>query len=278
MHNAAFEALGLDWVYTAFRVPKGGGAAAVHAMRALGLAGMSVTMPHKADAATAVDVLGPVAAALGVVNTVAWSSDRPDVLVGESTDGAGFLDAVADEGLDVRGSRCVVFGAGGAARSVTHAAAGAGARALTVVARDPIKAQSCAALAGTSALTVLATDRAAVEEAIGACDLVVNATPVGMGASPASRVELGPPPAAPMGAESGWFHASQLVVDLVYHPARTLLMDIAAAGGARSVNGLGMLIHQARRQVELWTGRLPPVEVLVRAVEDSIKEHNSESR
>ena len=268
MHNAAFQALGLDWIYTAFRVPRGRGAAAVEAMRVLDLAGMSVTMPHKADVATAVDTLGPVSAKLGVVNTVSWSAGTPGVLVGESTDGAGFLDAVADEGFDVRGARCVVFGSGGAARAVCDAASRAGAARLVVVARNVVDGESCATLAGPTASAVSGADRGVVEAAVREADLVVNATPVGM--------ETGSD--TPMDVVEEWFAPHQLVVDLVYHPASTQFMRIAAAGGARSTNGLGMLIHQARRQVEMWTGESPPTEVLVRAANEAILGTIRESR
>ncbi len=278
MHNAAFEALGLDWVYTAFRVPRGRGAAAVEAMRVLDLAGMSVTMPHKADVAAAVDTLGPVSAKLGVVNTVSWSAETPGTLVGESTDGAGFLDAVADEGFDVKGARCVVFGSGGAARAVTDAASRAGAGRLVVVARNLVDGESCATLAGPTASAVSAADRAAVEGAVREADLVVNATPVGMDTGFDATTDGAVHMRTPMGVVAEWFDSNQLVVDLVYHPASTPLMRVAAAGGARSTNGLGMLVHQARKQVELWTAESPPIEVLVRAANKAILGTIRESR
>ena len=112
LHNAAFAALGLDWVYVAFAVAAGHGAAAVAAMRALDIAGLSVTMPHKAAVVAELDRLGPTATLLGVVNTISWTAS-PDgwELEGESTDGAGFIDAIrGDDGFDPAGRRCVVLG------------------------------------------------------------------------------------------------------------------------------------------------------------------------
>ena len=244
----------------------------------LDLAGMSVTMPHKADVAAAVDTLGPVSAKLGVVNTVSWSARTPGLLVGESTDGAGFLDAVADEGFDVRGARCVVFGSGGAARAVTDAASRAGAARLVVVARNVVDGESCATLAGSTARAVSAADRAAVEGAVREAELVVNATPVGMDTGSDVTADGDLRTRLAMGVVQEWFASHQLVVDLVYHPASTPLMRIAAAAGARSTNGLGMLVHQARRQVELWTGQSPPTEVLVRAANEAVLGAISESR
>ncbi len=267
MHNAAFEALGVDWVYVAFRVGPGEAGAAVAAVRTLGLAGLSVTMPHKRAVALAVDALGPVAARLGVANTVAWSRDRPGQLVGESTDGSGFLEALQEEGFSPQGRDVVVLGSGGAARAVTDAVSGAGAGSVTVVGRDPARAASCAALGGPGARTVLAGDAGQLRKAVSSAELVVNATSVGMS----------DPRSVPMDLRSGWFSSGQLVMDLIYNPAETPLMRVAEAGGARVVNGLSMLVHQARRQVECWTGLLPPAGVMLAAARSAASSRIGES-
>ncbi|MBO0732602.1 MAG: shikimate dehydrogenase, partial [Acidimicrobiaceae bacterium] len=134
LHNAAFEALGLDWVYVAFPVPAGQAAVAVSAMRALGLGGLSVTMPHKQSVAAAVDRLSPAAQRLGVVNTVTPVAGE---LLGDNTDGPGFVDALRhDAGFDPSGRRAVVLGTGGAARAVTLALVERGAT-VGVVGRRP---------------------------------------------------------------------------------------------------------------------------------------------
>lgn len=253
LHNAAFTELGIDWIYVAFRVAAGQGGAAVESMRTLDLAGLSVTMPHKADAARAVDVLGPVASQLQVVNTVSWSRTTTDsALLGESTDGAGFIDSLyGDEGFDPAGRSCTLLGAGGAARAVALALAGAGAASVAVVARRPQAASACAALAGPAGRVVPGGDGAQLREAVAGADLVVNATPFGM------REE-----GLPFGLEPAWLHSRQFVTDLVYAPATTPLLAAARRAGASSSNGLGMLIHQAARQVELWTGRPAPLEAM----------------
>lgn len=254
LHNAAFAELGIDWVYVAFHVAAGQGAAAVEAMRTLDLAGLSVTMPHKAEAARAVDVLGPLAAELQVVNTVSWSRTSNDaVLIGESTDGAGFLDALrGDEGFDPAGRGCTVLGAGGAARAVTLALAGAGAASVSVVARRPTDASDCAALAGHAGRIVVATDADALRHSIEEVDLIVNATPVGL----RGEDDL------PFRIVQEWLNGSQFVADLIYSPSTTPLLTAARKAGASNSNGLGMLIHQAARQVELWTGRPAPLEAM----------------
>jgi len=245
LHNAAFAALGLDWVYVAFPVPRGRGADAVAAVSALGLAGFNVTMPHKEDVAGACDELTPDAAALRSVNTVvALPGGRT---LGDSTDGPGFLDAMAEEAVAVAGRPVLVLGAGGAARAVVLALGRAGAE-VTVAARRPDAAESAAALApGARPVPLGAADPSGFT-------VVVNATPLGMsGGDP-----------LPVDAES--LHADQAVVDLVYHPADTPLLTAARAQGARAVNGLGMLLHQAGRSFTLWTGHPAPLDAMRAAV------------
>lgn len=246
IHNAAYRALGLDWCYLALPVAPGDVPAALAGMRSLGIEGLSVTMPHKAAAAASVDQLTPDAVALGAVNSVRREGG---VLVGDNTDGGGFVDSLLAEGVDPAGRRCVVLGTGGAARAVVRALALAGAVAVAVIGRNPQRAGTCASLAGTAGST-------AGPEALAGADLLVNATPVGMGddhglaADPASLPD----------------HC--VVADLVYHPERTPLLAAAEDRGLRTVGGIGMLVHQAARQVEAWTGLPAPVE-LMRAAADA---------
>jgi shikimate dehydrogenase len=173
-----------------------------------------------------------------------------DELVGDSTDGAGFVDSLTDQGWAPRGKRCLVLGAGGAARAVVLALGEAGAGRVGVVARRPEQAAGTAALAG-GAGEVGSVD--AAEEA----ELVVNATPVGM-----AGVEGDRPGELPFGLDPKRLGPGQLVVDLIYAPATTKLLAEARARGADTCNGLGMLIHQAARQVRIWTGRGASVEVM----------------
>jgi len=256
LHNAAFAALGLDWVYVAFPVPRGRGADAVAAVSALGLAGFNVTMPHKEDVAGACDELTPDAAALRSVNTVvALPGGRT---LGDSTDGPGFLDAMAEEAVAVAGRPVLVLGAGGAARAVVLALGRAGAQ-VTVAARRPDAAESAAALAPAAVAVPLgAIGPPAGPSAAGAVDpgafsVVVNATPLGMSGGD------------PLPVEPGALHAGQAVVDLVYHPADTPLLTAARARGALAVNGLGMLLHQAVPGFERWFGKRPEVTPALRA-------------
>ena len=251
LHNAAFTALGLDWVYVAFPVPEGRAPEALAGVRALGIEGLSVTMPHKGAVAAAVDRLTPVAGRLGAVNTVVREGDE---LVGESTDGPGFLDALRlDLGFDPAGKRCLVLGAGGAARAVVLALAQAGAAQVVVVNRTPARGQEAAELAGRVGRTGAAGEAASVE-------LVVNATPVGMTGSGQA------PGALPGGIDPSDLGPGQLVVDLVYEPRLTPLLRAAEARGATTAGGLGMLVHQAGHAFRLWTGEEPPLAAMEAAV------------
>ena len=146
LHNTAFAALELNWISVAFEVAPGQVAGALDGVRALGLAGLSVTMPHKAEVAALVDECSAVAAALGAVNCVV---NRDGTLRGENTDGAGFLASLArGAGFDPAGRRCLIIGAGGAARAVALALAGAGCADVAVVNRTAERADAVAALAG----------------------------------------------------------------------------------------------------------------------------------
>ena len=246
LHNAAFDALGLDWVSVAFTVPAGAAAAALTGMRALGLAGLSVTMPHKEDAFDAVDHASAVARRLRAVNCVTL---RDGALTGDSTDGAGFLGALGRAtGFDVDGRRCLVMGAGGAARAVVLALAEAGAAEVVVVNRTPARAEVAAALAG-------ARGRVGSTSDVAGADLVVQATPVGMAARAGSDGEA-------LLLDPDALHPGQVVADLVYLPLETPILRAAAARGATPVGGLGMLVHQAALALELWTGRAVPVEAM----------------
>ena len=246
--NAAFQAAGLDWAFVAFEVAPGKAGEAVAAMRTLGLGGLMVTMPHKADVMAHLDRLTPAAEALGAVNSIAWEGDE---LVGDNTDGPGLVASLrADSHLDPAGLRCVVLGAGGAARSVIWALGDAGAAEVAVVNRTEDRAAVAAALAGE-------VGRVGHEHDISQADLVVNATSVGMGAAEGSD---GPVPLDPR-----LLGPAQTVVDLVYLPLETPLLRAAAACGARPVDGLGMLVHQAALSIARWTGQVPDVEAMARA-------------
>ncbi|MGI9623947.1 MAG: shikimate dehydrogenase, partial [Acidimicrobiales bacterium] len=241
IHNAAFQVLDLDWTYVAFDIAPGCAADALEAMKTLRLGGLSVTMPHKADVANALDQLTPQAALLGAVNCVAWDQGE---LVGHNTDGAGFVDnLVTETGITLGGKTCAVVGAGGAARAIVLALAEAGAAKVVVINRTKSKAVAAAELARDAGYAGSPEDAASA-------DIIVNATPIGMaGTASAGSV--------PIPVEL--LHDDQIVAELVYHPAQTPLLVAAAEAGATPVGGIGMLVHQAAHQFSLWTGVPAPV-------------------
>ena len=253
IHRAAFAAAGIDWSYAALEVAEGRGGEAVEAMRLLGIDGMSITMPHKTAVADAVDRLEPAARSLRSVNTVSWDGEE---LVGSSTDGAGFVASLAEVGIDVAAARVAVIGAGGAARSVIDALGRAGTSDISVLNRSHEAAERAAQLA-TAASVGIVSD-------VTRADIVVNATSVGMGVVPSGATESDLPCAPDL------LRPEQVVVDLVYHPLRTAWLTAADEVGARTVDGLGMLIHQAALQQQHWLGTLPEVAVMRAAAESAL--------
>jgi shikimate dehydrogenase len=258
LHNTAFASLGLDWVYVAFEVAPGRAADALGAMRAFGLGGMSVTMPHKTDAARACDALTPDAAALRSVNCVVPQADGG--LLGDSTDGPGFVRSLADAGVDTAGARVLLLGAGGAARAVALALARAGATVGVAARREEAAADVARLHEAISTVEWGSRDAAAARATI-----VVNATPVGMGD------DRGLP------LDAAALHHGQVVADLITAPLETPLLRAAGRAGATVVDGLGMLVHQAALAFVQWTGLDAPVAVMAAAARAAISPHSADS-
>jgi shikimate dehydrogenase len=249
MHNSAFAALSLNWCYVPLPVPPERLGEAVAGLRALGLAGVNVTVPHKEAVMSYLDEVTPAAQAIGAVNTIVVRKG----LIGHNTDWQGFLTALSEGGFDPQGKRAVVLGAGGAARAVVHALARAGAQ-VTVLNRTLARAQ--ALIQDFSPLfPALPLTLQTLEEQTAGAHLLVNATPVGMW---------------PQVDQSIWpedlpFPGHLTVFDLVYNPRQTKLLRQAEAVGAKVIGGLGMLVHQGAAAFELWTGEKAPVEVMYEA-------------
>jgi len=249
IHNAAFRALDLDWVYVALAVRPGAMPRAVQGLTALGFEGANVTMPHKDAAADLADDLSEDARLLHAVNTLIVTEDG---VVGENTDAPGFERFMQrDAGFDPAGRRALVFGAGGAARACALALARGGLAHLTVCVRDASRAQALRDVLARFPIeveTVRFATVAAGAEAHGATpDLVVNATPLGAASGPLPLPIVG---------------SSTVVVDLLYHPSVTPLQSAARAAGATAFGGLGLLLHQAALSFERWTGQVAPLDVM----------------
>jgi len=240
MHNAAFEQLGLNFAYLAFRVTDVEGA--VRGVRALGLRGLSVTVPHKVSVIPFLDEIDPVARAIGAVNTVVNDDGR---LKGYNTDWTGFVRSL-EAHVPAAGRRVALLGAGGAARAIAFGLREKGAT-LTILNRAE-EIDMARALAAEIGCPFGDLDRI---DAVTGANIVVNATSVGM-APLQDRTVI----------DASLLSPDQVVVDIVYNPMETRFLREARARGCRTVPGYEMLLLQGVTQLELWTGKAAPVELM----------------
>jgi shikimate dehydrogenase len=219
-----------------------------------GVEGLNVTVPLKQAVLPLLDRLDPVAKAIGAVNTIVIRHRR---LTGYNTDGVGFRMALAtDVGATGRGARCVLLGAGGAARAAAWTLAGMRPASLAIANRTAVGARSlCRWLRSATAARAVPVPwrRHALREAVQQADLVVNATSVGMNPQDGSPID------------PAWLHPGATVYDLVYH-RETPLVRGARRRGCIASGGLSMLLYQGAESLRLWTHRTPPNEVMRRAL------------
>lgn len=255
MHNAAFAALGLDWVYVPFPVAGANVTAAVAAVRALGLAGVNVTVPHKEAVIPHLDALTPLARRIGAVNTIVNRGGR---LLGDNTDVHGFAATVRQQRLRLRGCHVLIIGAGGAARAVLFALADAGVGRVTIANRTAARASALAQrMRGlrrdTVSLAALADDGL-----LGDVAVVVNTTSLGLHATTF-------PPLAAAATRRGC-----VFIDLLYG-GDTPFLHRARAAGRRTCDGAEMLLHQGARAFTIWTGRRAPLSVMREVLSEQSK-------
>lgn len=249
MHNAAFQALELDYVYVPFAVAPDDLKAAVAGVRALGLVGVNVTVPHKEKVGEFLDGLTDRATRLGAVNTLFWNDGQ---LWGDSTDGPGFLEALPSS--PEPGSEAVVLGAGGSARAVVDALVQSGVR-VSIANRTLARAEELAERFGAHA--VLPLEEAALRTALKSASLLVNTTSIGMYPNDSD--------CPPLTDDS--FHRGLSVMDLIYNPRQTQLLRRANRWGCDTQNGLEMLVQQGAISFRRWTGYDPPTEIMRKAVQ-----------
>lgn len=261
MHNAAFAHLGLDWVYVPFAVAPESIGDALRGVRAMEMAGVNVTVPLKELAPAFMDDLTPRARLLGAVNTVVNTNGR---LIGDSTDGPGFVAALEHAGATVGPNlRAVVLGAGGSSRAVVYALAHAGA-SVVLANRSANRAEAVAAhltphVPGT--ITLCSWDEAAIGDALQTADVLVNTTSVGMHPNPNEM-----PPVAASALRPGL-----LVSDLIYKPVETRLLALARQRGCQTQNGIEMLVRQGAFAFSHWTGVAdPPLDIMRQAVQAAV--------
>jgi shikimate dehydrogenase len=276
MQNAGLAALGLNWRYLAFEVPPAELREAIVGAKAMRFAGLNLTVPHKLLALELVDVLDDSAKTWGAVNTIRF--EWPDATgqwlpVDQVTGEAGLIrahgfntdaDAITrslreDLGVEIRGAKVLLLGAGGAGRVAALKLAGEGAAELFLVNRTPTKAEEIA----RELRVRFSQCRVTVGYPGGAVDLLLNATSLG----------LHPGDASPLAGAPFELRRAGAVYDMIYRPAETPLLRAAKAAGCRVANGLGMLLYQGAQALEIWTGRPAPLEVMRRALMEHVYGH-----
>lgn len=238
IHSVFAESTDLRVVYIPFNVRPENVREALYGMSAMGFLGTNVTIPHKEEVVKYLDFIDPYAERLGSVNTIVFKESR---LSGYSTDGEGFLMALAHAGIDVKGMKIAMFGAGGAARAVLPALLSKGAAEVGIIARNLDKASALCRSFGEKVIMYEDSD-------IKNADLVINATPLGMSTykndTPLKDLSL--------------LNGKAAVVDMVYNPRKTILMKDAQALGCKASGGIGMLVYQAALAFRHFTGIMPP--------------------
>lgn len=256
MQNAAFQALGLDFVYVPFQVKAEHLKAAVEAVRSLGIVGVNVTIPHKEAVIPYLDELTPLAKAIGAVNTIFHNRGK---LVGHNTDAPGFLGSLKEDGkFSPEKKRAIILGAGGTARAISVALLEQGIKKLVILNRTLARAETLVSqikkVSAHTEITAAALSATKLQDELRDCDLFVNATPTGLDtaaiALPAER----------------FLSPHLFVFDCVYAKVTPLLLA-AQRVGASSLGGLGMLVRQGALSFSIWTGEEPPVELMRKFLE-----------
>ncbi len=245
MHNAAFAHLGLDYCYVTFSVRPDRLEHALRGITALNIAGVNVTIPHKQKVIPCLDQVNEEASFIGAVNTILNSDGA---LTGFNTDGRGFMESLAEAGIALKGKTVLVVGAGGACRAISYYLSEMAANLLIF----DIDEKKVSGLVGDLGAIRSNVARARDLASLHGADIVINATPLGL-------KDSDPPP-----LNLSLITAGMTVCDLIYR--ETPLLTAAAQKGCRTVNGLGMLLHQGVLAFEIWTGIKPPVEVMRDAI------------
>jgi len=257
MQEAAFAALGLNFRYLTIEVREPDLAAAMAGMRAMNFRGINCTIPHKVAVLRYLDQVAPDAALMAAVNTVRREGDR---LIGENTDGKGFLRALREADINPKGKEITLLGAGGAARAVGVELALAGARSITLVNRTVERAEPLLRLLTAKTPATVEFVHWTKPYAVAAsCDLLINATSIG----------LHPDTAALPDVDFDSIRSGLVVCDVIPNPPDTRFLQESRHRGATTLDGLGMLVYQGAVAFEMWTGQPAPVAVMHRALAEA---------
>ncbi len=249
MHNAAFKALNMDCYYAAFHVKGRYLYEAVNGARALGFGGLNVTIPHKEVIIRFVPA-DEASHDIGAANTIDLRGNKA-----YNTDAPGAIQSLKDSGIAVKGRNVLVLGAGGAARAVTYGLLKNGAT-VTIANRTASKAADLAAYMREYG-DVFGTDMGGLGQKVAIADVIVNTTTVGMGVDETL-------------VTADMLNPRQAVFDLVYKPVETQLLKEAKLAGAKTIDGITMLVRQGALSFEIWTGVKPPLDVMERSARDAV--------
>ncbi|SFK05931.1 shikimate dehydrogenase [Brevibacillus centrosporus] len=248
MQNAAFSETGLGYAYAAFDVEPDNLEDAVAGIRALGLKGINVTIPHKVAIMPMLDEIDPLAKRIGAVNTVVIEDGR---LIGYNTDGMGYVRSLVEEtGIELEQQIVTMVGAGGAARAVAFTLAEKGVKEIRIINRS-LERATLLAESLKSIVSTRIVEQGEGKEAIADASLLINTTSIGM-----------LPNVNEMPVPKEWLHDQLTVSDLIYNPLETRLLAEAKAIGARVHSGVGMFVNQGALAFELWTGKKAPTEAM----------------
>jgi shikimate dehydrogenase len=255
MHNAAFNSLGLNAVYLPFEVKPEKLKTAIEAVKALGISGLNITVPHKEKVIKYLDIVDEEAALIKSVNTVVLENGK---LKGFNTDGRGFIMSLKEEfGFSPCQKRFFILGAGGAARAIAFSLAFEGAEKIILVDALPKKAANLAkAVSNKTSCDAIALDKnkKAMKDRLLNCDVLINATPCGMKKDD------------PKVIEPELLYKNLFVYDIIYNPRQTTLLRDARNRGAKIANGIGMLINQGILSFGIWTKKSAPVHAIKTAL------------
>lgn len=259
MHNAAFQDMNKDAIYVPMHVEEPDLAAAIYGARALGFTGINVTVPYKEQVVPYLTSLTPEASKTQSVNTVLFTNNE---IIGHSTDGAGFAQAVVNE-LDIKlaGKRFLILGAGGAARAIIHQLAEENCQ-LIIANRTRHKAEQLAQEINpnfANQVQVISLEQADLAKATATSEIIVNTTSVGMEAT----IDQSPLPVELLLPQHS-------VVDIIYNPQESNLLAAARKLGCQTRNGVGMLVWQAVKAWEFWWNIKPDVDVMYAALNKSL--------
>ena len=260
MHNAAFSALGMDCIYHAFRVRPEKLEKAILGAEAMGFGGLNLTVPLK-EAALKLNCIkpDPLAERIGAINTVVF--EKAGEITGYNTDGLGAKQALLDAAVEIRGSKIVVAGAGGAARAIAFQLAADGAE-ITIINRTEERAIELASEISASVFPgrIKGTGLSGLKGLLREADILINTTTLGMHPNIDTAI-----------ATSEELHSNLTVFDIVYNPLETRLLRETKATGAKTVSGILMLVYQGAEAFKLWTGIEPPVELMKKTVLEALQ-------